>query len=251
MIRRLVLGGLLVLVAGGCATKADVNSLENRMLSEMQELRAEQQVLLERLGMAFDTLTQQERRQLATRGEMQRQFDRIGELLGQLLEMTSQTNVLVSELREARVGVRPSPGAEPPNEAERPEAESRADEARMFYEAAQQQFRRGAYGTAREGFEDFLENYPNHELAPDAQFFLGESYAEADDRRRAMEEYRRVVELYPDSRRAPTALYKMGMIERERGNTSEARQLFQRVELGYPNSPEAELARDQLRRLRQ
>ncbi len=249
MIRRLLLAGIVALVATGCATKADVNNLESRMLSEIQELKAEQQQLLQRIGTAFDTLTEQERRQLAGRGELQRQFDRLGELLGQLLELTSQNNALLSEMRAARVGAGGAAGPEAP-EAGAPGAGARGDEARTFYEAAQQQFRRGSFETARAGFQDFLDNYPNHELAPDARYFLAESLAEADETEEAVEEYRRVVELYPDSRRAPTALYKLGMLELERDNASQARQYFQRVELGYPQTPEAQLAQDQLRRLR-
>lgn len=250
MIGRSLLGASLAVLLAGCATKADVSNLESRMVSEIRDLQAQQEDLVQSIGMAFDTLSQQERRQLAGRGELQRQFDRLGELLAQLLELTSQNNALLSEMRAARVG---GDGGEagPRRAAGAPQAGERGDEARTFYEAAQQQFRRGSYETARAGFEDFLENYPDHELAPDARYFLAESLAEAGEPDRAVEEYRRVVELHPDSQRAPTALYKLGMLEVERGNASEARRYFERVELGYPNSPEAQLARDQLRRLRQ
>ncbi len=247
MIRRVLLGASLAVVLVGCATKADVSNLESRMVAEIRELQAQQEDLVQSIGMAFDTLSQQERRQLAGRGELQRQFDRLGELLAQLLELSSQNNALLAEMRAARVG---GADARPRGEAGVPQAGERGDEARTFYEAAQQQFRRGSYETARAGFEDFLDNYPDHQLAPDARYFLAESLAEAGEPERAVEEYRRVVELHPDSQRAPTALYKLGMLEVERGNASEARRYFERVELGYPNSPEAQLARDQLRRLR-
>ncbi|MFQ5689293.1 MAG: tol-pal system protein YbgF [Gemmatimonadota bacterium] len=266
MIRpRLPLLVLLLGLAGsgvGCATKSDVKSLETEMRSEMRKLGAAQKALVDEVRSAFDSLGRQERRAVTGRGETQRQFDDFRELLNQLLELTGQNNRLLSELRDraARGSVAAGPEAGPgasaagealtPTGAEPGAAEGTKDEARTFYEAAQQQFRRGAYETARGGFEDFLENYPGHPLAPDAQYFLAETYAQAGEQDRAVGEYEKVWELYPDSRRAPTALYKRGMIELERGNVSDARGFFQRVQLGYPNSPEAALAEDQLRRLR-
>jgi tol-pal system protein YbgF len=122
-------------------------------------------------------------------------------------------------------------------------------DARSLYAASIEQFRRGAYGTARAGFQEFLETYPADELAPDAQYYMAETYREEDDAERAIREYRRVVELYPNSRTAPTALYKAGLLEVGQGNRDEACQFFQRILAGYPRSDESRLATDQAERL--
>ncbi len=249
MNRPLILGLCVGLLGAGCATKGDVASLEQTMASEMQQLRADQERLLAQLiGAAFDSIDATERRAMTGMGESQRQFDELREQLLRLVELTSQNNQLLNELYASRGSV---PGGDTPTAVSRPTGSGTvgSDEASMFYSAAQQQFGRGAYETARAGFQDFLENYPDHELAPDAQYFLAETYAAANEAETALTEYGRVLELYPDSRRAPTALYKSGMIELESGNVAEARNNFSRVQLGYPNSPEAELAADQLRRL--
>ncbi|MFQ5679315.1 MAG: tol-pal system protein YbgF [Gemmatimonadota bacterium] len=247
---------LLLLVGQGCATKGDLHDLEGSMISEIRSLEAAQDALLERIGVAFDSMGVQERRQLTGRGEMQRQFDELRDLLAQLLELAGQNNRLLTELRSdlrsrerSRPTVRPGaagPTGRPPEGApERP-----ADEASVFYNAALGQYRRGAYETARNGFRDFLENYPGHELAPDAQYFLAETYASEEDREPALEELSKVWEGWPDSPRAATALYRSGVLEVERGRLSDARVFFQRVLAGYPNSDEAPLAESQLRRLR-
>ncbi len=117
------------------------------------------------------------------------------------------------------------------------------------YEAALRQFRRGSYGTARAALDEFLTRYPNHELAPDAQYFRAETFAEEGDAETALDEYARVLELYPHSRRAPTALYKSGLLELRRGNADDARTFFNRVVQGYPDSDEFELAQRELDRL--
>ncbi len=246
MIKRLFLLGFVGVVSAACATKQDVSRLETTMLEEIRDMADRQDAILAQLGIAFDSLGTQGRRDLAGRGELQRQFDSLGDQIAQVMALVSQNNQLLNELQAGRstTAVVPIPGG-----GEVTGAGGR-DEPSLFYGAAQEQFRRGSYATARSGFEDFLANYPDDDLAPDAQYFLAETYAAESDAVRALQEYARVLELYPESRRAPTALYKSGMLELERGNTGEARRFFERVELGYPDSPEAELARDQLSKLR-
>lgn len=249
MIRRALLLGLIGLVGAACATKQDVSQLETSMVEQMREITDRQEAMLQQLGLAFDSLDAQEQRLVRNRGEAQRSYDELADAIGRVMALVGQNNQLLMDLLEERRGrgsgtavvTVPAGGREAPPQAD--------DEPSVFYAAAQTQFNREAYATARSGFEDFLANYPDHELAPDAQYFLAETYAEEDDVERAFAEYARVWELYPDSRRAPTALYKSGMLELQRGNTSAARRFFDRVVTGYPNSPEADLARDQLDRL--
>lgn len=235
-----------VLVFSACATKSDVRSLERQMLTELRQVQEDQRSLMQRIGLAFDSLSEQEQRQLTGRGELSRAFSQIEDMLGQLLDMVNQNNLLLQRLSGgAGAGAGPPAGGDVG-----PDVGAGTGDATAMFSAAQQQFNRGAFETARAGFQEFLANHPDHELAPDAQFFLAETYARTDEGERALEEYRRIQELHPDSRRAPTALYRRGIIQLEQGNTGEARELFERILAGYPNSPEADLAEDQLRQLR-
>jgi tol-pal system protein YbgF len=92
-------------------------------------------------------------------------------------------------------------------------------------------------------------SYPAGELAPDAQYYLAETYREEGTLELAIREYNRVVELYPNSGVAPRALYKAGLLQEERGNLDSACQKFQSILAGYPRSDESRLARDQAERL--
>ncbi len=245
---RFALVALAALLGAGCAMKADLESLEQSMLAEMQEMRAEQQALLAQLAIAFDSLdAAQGRRDLTGRGEFDRRIERLEDQIAELLDLTAQNNQLLNDLYANRSTLGVDQGARPgaigaPSGDEDPVATE-------FYSAAQAQYRQGNYETARGAFEEFLAQYPTHELAPDAQYFLAETYASTGDQALALVEYQRVMELYPDSRRAPTSLYKRGLIEEQRGNLALARSLFRQIEAGYPNSPEAEAAREKLRRL--
>lgn len=244
---RFALVALAALIGAGCAMKADLQTLEQSMLEEMQAIRAEQQALLAQLSVAFDSLdAAQGRRELTGRGEFDRRVERLEDQIAELLDLTAQNNQLLNDLytnRSTPGADRTGPGVigAPTNDAD--------PVATQFYSAAQEQYRQGNFETARGAFQDFLAEYPTHELAPDAQFFLAETYASTGDDAQALIEYQRIMELWPDSRRAPTSLYKRGLIEEQRGNLALARSLFRQIEAGYPNSPEAEAAREKLRRL--
>jgi tol-pal system protein YbgF len=242
---RFALIALAALLGAGCAMKADLESLEQSMLTEMQQIRADQETVLAQLSLAFDSLdAAQGRRELTGRGEFDRRIERLEDQIAELLTLTAQNNQLLNDLYANRssIGVDRGPG---PGVIGVP-ATGGDPVATEFYAAAQAQYRQGNYETARGAFEEFLAEYPDHELAPDALYYLAETYASTGDQAMALVEYQRVMQLYPDSQRAPASLYKRGLIEEQRGNLALARTLFRQIEAGYPNSPEAELARTKL-----
>src|SRR5206468_2518356 len=112
----------------------------------------------------------------------------------------------------------------------------------QMYDISLQQYRRGSLATARLGFREFLRVFPTHERAPDALFYIGESFEQAaPDSAAAV--YDQVVKTYPKSPRAPSALYKQGLLAEQRGDKPTARTFYSRVIATYPRSPEADLAR--------
>jgi tol-pal system protein YbgF len=217
-------------------------SQREALIAEIQTLRA---VLL-------DSLSVQQRRDITGRVDLQRQIQELNENLAQLIELTGQTQrelALMSMVPADSSLAGERTDAQPVPVTGEPEAEAAAGDAQELYEAALRQFRRGSYGTARAALDEFLTRYPNDELAPDAQYFRAETFAEEGDAATALDEYARVLELYPNSRRAPTALYKSGLLELRRGNADDARTFFNRVVQGYPDSDEFELAQRELDRL--
>ena len=90
-----------------------------------------------------------------------------------------------------------------------------------------------------------LSDFPADPLAADAQFFVGESWADSQPDSAAAV-YEQVVRTYPDSRHAPTALYRLGLLAERRGDLRAAEAYYQRVIAGYPRSEEAQLARTKL-----
>jgi tol-pal system protein YbgF len=117
-----------------------------------------------------------------------------------------------------------------------------------MYEASLAQLRRGSTSTARLGLRELLRNYPTSTRAPDALYFIGQSFA-AENPDSAGVYYSQVVDKYPTSARAASALYNLGLLAERRKDTAKAKDAYQRVVQKYPQSDEAALARDRLKAL--
>jgi len=249
-----VLLGAVTLALAGCATKSDMAELRNTVTGEFEAERSQREALIAEIqelrAVLLDSLNVQQRRDITGRVDLQRQIQDLNTNLAQLIELTGQTQRNLALMSVSPVDSAGTVGARPQDAAAGTEAVTAAPgDPQDLYEAALRQFRRGSYGTAREALDQFIAEYPNHELAPDAQYFRAESFAEEGDADMALNEYARVLELYPNSRRAPTALYKSGLLELRRGNVDDARTFFNRVVQGFPDSDEFELARRELERL--
>jgi tol-pal system protein YbgF len=116
-----------------------------------------------------------------------------------------------------------------------------------LFQIGKDQLTRGGNSAARAAFTDFLQRFPDSELAADAQFYIAESYAAEASNGAADSAYAVVVSKYRESPRAPTALYKRGVIAQTAGRTTAAKRLYNDLIKRYPDSDEAELARERLR----
>ena len=230
--------------------------LQATLVGEFQSERSQREALIAEIqtlrAVLLDSLNVQQRRDITGRVDLQRQIQDLNTNLAQLIELTGQTQrnlalMSVAPMDSSVAGA--GSDGQPGQMTDLPAVETTPGDAQELYEAALRQFRRGSYGTARAALDEFLTRYPNHELAPDAQYFRAETFAEEGDAATALDEYARVLELYPNSRRAPTALYKSGLLELRRGNADDARTFFNRVVQGYPDSDEFELAQRELDRL--
>ncbi|WP_078120904.1 tol-pal system protein YbgF [Thiosocius teredinicola] len=105
------------------------------------------------------------------------------------------------------------------------------------------------YREAAQAFTTFLQRYPNDDLAPNAQYWLGEAHYVSQNNREALAAFEQVVQRYPTSNKVPGALFKMGRLQQVLGRRSDAIESYRRVVRDHPNSSAAGLAQDQLKKL--
>ena len=117
------------------------------------------------------------------------------------------------------------------------------------YDAGMAALRSGNYDKAVSTFREVVTNYPNGDLAANAQFWMGESYYTKGDLESAVTAYRKVLADWPGSRKAPDAMVKLGFSLSDLKRTGEARSTLEEVVRKYPGTNAAQLASDRLKRL--
>lgn len=241
-IATLAVVGLLLPLSTGCATKSDVEGLEGQ-LRDLQVRQDSMYQRLARLSLAVrDSVAIQSEAFYQLRGDITTTMVEIQDQLITLQELTGQSQRNLASLRDQledqrRTLTEPGEGSG---------MQPGGGEATELYNAAVTQFNRGSFQTARQGFQRFLEAYPNHRLAPDAQFYLADILAQEDRLDEAMEAFERIGELWPTSSKVPDALYRLGVLELEMGNEDRARTYLERVVNSYPDAPVTVLARERL-----
>jgi tol-pal system protein YbgF len=121
---------------------------------------------------------------------------------------------------------------------------------RALYEAAFDSLKEGRYAEAARRFQGFLDQYPDGEYAPNAQYWLGESYYVTQNYQIALEAFQRLLSHFPSSNKAPDALLKVGYCHYELKQWDQAESILNQVVQQYPDTTVARLAQGRLRALR-
>lgn len=252
MIRRVLLLAALLPMTACVATKQDVEELRLDMASQRAQQDSLFRTLISRTEAMLDSLSDQNVR---LRGDFANRLLAIDRQLVQIQELSGQNQAQLAGLRQQieQSATEARRAQEAAAAAARDNAEGGGEDEggdpQELYDAALGALRRGSVGTARSGFEELLRSNPQHRLAPDAQYNIGQSYEQGREPANAITAYARVVELYPTSPRAPAALLRMGRLELGRGNRTQARTHFNAVVSRYARSTEAGEARTELQRM--
>lgn len=240
------------LSVGACATKGDLRNVQ----LEIRALAARQDSLIEELRREArstqDTLRGQSLQLFDFRGEIFRNLRGISESLTRLEALAGENQRGISGIRDQMANLRRSGGAAAAEGAE-PVAggmEPAGGDAESIYNTAVGLFNRGSLATARTAFQQFLQAYPGHRLAPDAHFYLADILVQEDRVDDALEAFLEIPQLFPTAAKVPDAMYRTALLQIELGRSADARATLERVVNTYPNSGVATLAREKLREIR-
>ncbi len=110
------------------------------------------------------------------------------------------------------------------------------DAPRQQFNAAVDAYRVGQYAQAEELFKAFLAANATHRLAPDAIFYLGETYFQRSRPREAAEQYLKLSTDYGKSSRAPEGMLRLGQSLAMLGSNDQACATFAEVGKRYPTA---------------
>lgn len=117
------------------------------------------------------------------------------------------------------------------------------------YEGPIALFRSGKYKEAVDGFNTFLDAYPNSQLAPEARFYRGSSQYATKDFKGSIAGLQELVSTTPQDPRAADALLIIAASQIELDDLSGAKSTLQRIVKDYPETSAAETAKDRLKLL--
>lgn len=252
---RIFLIGLMVTLMLSCATRKEIVQFKDdtaylRLKSDaLQQENAELRRMLQELNRQLASLQDETRRTKA-------------DLLTEIDQLKSQIQIVSSRLedntyRMSHLIQKPGPVMPPPatkdttNDATSSDASIMKDilsddDPLKIYNAAYLDLSKRNYQLALQGFQQFLQRYPQSDLADNAQYWIAEAHYAQKDMQKAIENFKKVIENYPRGDKVPAALLKLGYCYLTLDNQVEGKKYLRAVIERFPNSEEARLARNRL-----
>ena len=255
--KHLFTGMLLAICAlvatSACGVQSDLTNLKN----DTTHLRAQLQVMREEVALQEDIdslkvhigrlevlMRAQMDEVLSMRADMGQRVgvveDRLQILATRITESDRQFSVLVRRLESIQVQLSAS---------DRPDSSilpSGSFDPGELYDLALRDFQRGNYDVAIRQFTQYIEYFPDSDLADDAQFYIGDCHYTQSLYTQALDAYEVLLNRYPDGNKVPATLLKIAFIKVAREELPGARAYLERVIVEYPGSEEAQLARMRL-----
>jgi tol-pal system protein YbgF len=242
----LVLTGGIMTAMSGCASGSRAEREDEIVTLRMQigELKKSQEAGAQTLARLSGEMKALDAQSAFLVGEVKAAGDDLARIRTALEESNNTIRALRSSVEELS---KPAPAVAPSTLA-KPAAPSSAPEAtpEQVYAAAMASFQAEEHGQAVLGWRELTKRFPEHPLASNAQYWIGEAYYRQKDFSEALLEYRKVIDGYPKSPQLPEALLKIGLCHRAVKNTARAREIWEQLTKEYPGTNAAAQARSLL-----
>jgi len=274
--RQLTIIAVVVLPLAACATGSEDMALLHREITDVQrEVQQLQKDGLDKKDLQAMESRMQEMSSQSMRSnadltsEVQQLQEKIEALHASLELTTRQLQSISQELAASRArlttgavlppvtagaagaaaGAAATTGNDEPGAAatERPVASgSSASTPEELYRSAYEDYMRGNYDLASQGFSDYRQRWPNTELTDNALYWIGECNDAQGETEQALEVFTQVLEDYPTSDKAAAAQLKKGLLYLKMDDQAQGVVHLQYVVYEYPGTREADLARERL-----
>jgi tol-pal system protein YbgF len=186
--------------------------------------------------------------------QMTEEFRSVRENVADMTARLGRVEAKVNELSTAVRTINTPPVAPPPSGtpggAGAPSAAAvPAMSAEQAYQTALTDYTKGNLDLALQEFTDYVKTFPNTDYAPNAQFYVGETYRRKGDLQSAIDAYNQVIDGYKDNSKTPDAFYMKGVTLVQAGKPTAAKKEFTELIRRYPNTDLASKAKSQLKSL--
>ena len=172
----------------------------------------------------------------------------------QMEKMQADYEFRIEQIEKGKGGGARPPSAPPaahppqPNTAAAPPAGGAQGE--QLYHDAFKLLQDGDYAGAERAFKTFVQKNPQHPLAGNAQYWLGETYYARRDYQNAMTSFAEGYKVYKTSPKGPDNLLKLGVTLAALGRKPDACAVFARFGQDYPKATDLQKRRVEQERQR-
>ena len=254
---------LVAVAVAGCVSNGDIALLHREItdVSRQVENLGRQSTGKDDLNAMSRKLAEQNGQVLKSNADIQTELQQLRDQIQALqanLDATNQRlSALSSDLAAARsaaasaggvpatpaagaAGTIPAPGAAPGAAAGAPPQPA------QLYNSAYEDYLRGNFDLAIQGFSDYVKQFPTTDLAANALYWIGECNYSKKMYKEAIDAFTQLLNTYKASDKAAAALLKKGFAYLELGDRAQAVINLQYVIYEHPGSKEADLARSRL-----
>ena len=224
--------------------RADVDQQKKEASAEREALKAEQVKAMGDLKVAMDALDRAARKNGADLAvDLERAQGELAALKGQLevinhkLDQSDKTQAERDKKLEDVVGWKSS------REKAMQVAEHPTDKA-AIYQLGLKKLDAGDTARARELFGEFLQRFKSDAYAPNAQYWLGETWYAEKKYNDAIVEFQKVLKDHKGSEKVPDALLKIGLSFQSQGDCEKALLFLEEVVQAHKSSSAAKVARE-------
>jgi tol-pal system protein YbgF len=175
------------------------------------------------------------------------------QLQQQLEKMQADYEYRLDQLEKGKGGGGPRPSAPPPGPSSAPPSPhagaapppgpANAANGDQLYHDAFKMLQDGDYAGAEKGFKNFVQRNPQHVLAGNAQYWLGETFYARRDYQNAMAAFAEGYKVYKTSPKGPDNLLKLGVTLAVLNRKSDACAVFARFNQDYPRATDLQKRR--------
>ncbi len=173
-----------------------------------------------------------------------------------IADLTSRTGKIQQQILDLSNAVKtmqalppPPTGGSGPSAALPGPTGAPAISAEALYQNALRDKTGGKLDLALQEFTEYLKLYSNTDVAPNAQFYVGEIHYNQNQLDAALKEFDLVLEKFPQNNKTADAIYMKGQTLVKMGKKTQGAQEFRELIRRFPNSDLAAKARSQLKLL--
>ena len=244
-------GSLLIalLLLGACATKKDVrmlstevNAMRVHQDSVLLSIQRQNRLLLDSIRAAMQISLNTGGTTASRLREFDQTVDRLTQLMAQVTTGMGRIDQRLSAMEQRLTTLEQRPSQAQPQGGPSPD---------QLMTTGMEKAGEESWSAARLAFETLIQQYPQDERAPIAQYQIGETYVQEKAYADAYRAFEAVAERWRDAPRARAALLRAGVVaQEEERDRARARRYYQRVIDEYPNTDEATVATRRLRQIR-